>query len=120
MNESQIASVIIGIVVGVVGWLLKNKDAAQEKQISDLEKRTSEECDKLRGLIKTLFDKHDQDVQRLVEVELSIAQKHYQKTELDGRFERLEAAFRDGFANIGSKLDRLSEALTDHIRRDGK
>lgn len=84
---------IFGAIAAVLWYLLRQKDAAQEKKI-DL-----------------LFTKHDDDAQRLAELELKIAANHYIKPELDAKFDRLERSIREGMHELGGKFDRLSEAL---------
>lgn len=91
---------LIGGVFSVLFGLLKFQNAQQSKQI-DL-----------------LFDKHDADVQRLQDLELKIAQKHYVKEELDVKFDRLESAFMSGMKSLGDKFDQLSARLVEHMMRD--
>lgn len=94
----EIGLFVVGLVFSVIGWLLKNKDDAQAHQIS------------------LLFVKHDADAQALQDLRVQLAREHYQKNELDARFDKLEAAFKAGFNDLGSKFDRLSEALLNHKR----
>lgn len=96
----EIAMLVIGTVFSLVGWLLRNKDEAQARQIS------------------LLFTKHDEDARALQDLRVQLAREHYQKNELDARFDKLEAAFRAGFADLGQKFDRLSEALIEHRQRE--
>lgn len=100
MSEQYIVTLAVSGVFTVLWWLLRQKDAAQSKQI------------------ELLFQKHDQDAQALQDLRVEIAKQHYVKSELDGKFDRLESAFRDGFGTLGQKFDRLSEALTEHIRTE--
>lgn len=83
----------VGVVIAIIGWLLRNKDAAQEKQISEL------------------WDKHNDDAKALNDLRVQIAQNHYVKHELDQRFDKLEMAFREGFRELGDKFDKLAERL---------
>ena len=80
-----------GILVLLVAYFASRKDAAQEDQISKL------------------WGKHDEDAHQLQELRIQIAANHYQKTELDAKFEKLERAFREEIQDIGKKLDRLTE-----------
>lgn len=89
----QIFIALMGAIFTVLWWLLRQKDATQARQI-DL-----------------LFTKHDDDAQRLSDLELKIAANHYIKPELDAKFERLESSIREGMRELGGKFDRLSEAL---------
>lgn len=89
-------------LIGIVGWLLANKDAKQSKEI-DL-----------------LFKKHDEDAAALASLRLEIAKEHYLKHELDARFQSLESVFRVGMNDLGTKFDRLSEVLIGHITKEEK
>lgn len=84
----------------VVWWLLRQKDAKQELDI------------------KLLWEKHEEDAKALQDLRLQIAEGHYKKTELDARFDKLEATFSKGFSNLGAKLDALSSSLA--TRSDDK
>lgn len=100
---------LLAFVVSVAGWLLRQKDAQQAKDIENL--RTS---------IKLLFEKHDQDVAALQELRLQIAEGHYKKAELDARFDRMEKTFTNGFDSLGKKIDELTNALITHITKEAK
>ena len=84
---------IFGAIASVLWYLLRQKDAKQQTDIDNL------------------WKKHDEDAQRLAELSLEIAKKHYERHELDGKFDRLEASIRDGLKDLGAKFDRLAEAL---------
>lgn len=91
--EPWIIELGIGSLVGIVAYFLRQKDAAQEKQIF------------------ALWEKHDADAQALQELRERIAGRHYERTELDQKFDKLESAFKHGFDELGKKFDRLSETL---------
>jgi type IV secretory pathway VirD2 relaxase len=93
MVENWVIQSIIAILLGIVAYLLRQKDVEQGRSIA------------------LLFKKHDEDADRLNKFELRIAQEHYIKPELDARFDKLETAFRHGFETLGNKFDKLSEAL---------
>ena len=99
MDIKDMAAAGIAMLLGVVGWFLRSKDEAQAKQIS------------------ALWEKHDEDVRSLQELRERIAREHYVKAELDMRFQRLEDAFRDGFRDMGDKLDKISSLLLDHLAK---
>ena len=89
---------VISVVTGVftvLWWLLRSRDEKQAKQI-DL-----------------LFDKHDVDSEKLVQLELKIASSHYIKPELDNKFRVLETSIKDGMHDLGTKFDRLSAILIE-------
>ena len=94
--------ILMGISgVGTVVWyLLRQKDDQQAEAIA------------------LLFKKHDEDYAELQALKLQIASQHYVKGELDDKFDRLESAFRSGFAELGAKFDRLGETLVQHIQHE--
>jgi len=98
--EATTAAGLVSILIGIVGWLLSNKDAKQAKEI------------------EVLFRKHDEDAAALAALRLEIAKEHYLKHELDARFQSLESVFRTGMADLGQKFDHLAQVLTDHIVRE--
>lgn len=103
MNTSiDIVDLLVTTAFAILGYLLQQKDTKQGKQI-DL-----------------LFEKHDHDAAALDALKLKIAEQHYQKAELDRKFHSLENATREGFLDLGKKLDRLSDALLAHITHEGK
>ena len=100
MTESQLIEIglgFLGSVFAVIGWLLKGKDASQEKEL------------------ETLWKKLDTVTNDLQEHKLSIAEGHYKKPELDSRFSKLEETIKHGFDGMGEKFDKLSDALMAHI-----
>jgi hypothetical protein len=100
MGEVHLIDLIMAGGAGLLWYLLKQKDSAQEEQI------------------KLLFKKHDEDAAALEALKLKIAEHHYPKQELDTKFKSLEEATRDGFAHIGKKFDRLSDILVAHIAQE--
>lgn len=95
VKEAGFAGVML--MVGIIGFFLRQKDEAQAKQIS------------------TLWAKHDEDAMALSELKERIAREHYVKAELDARFQRLEDAFRTGFNELGGKLDKLTDVMVQHL-----
>ena len=89
-------------VLIVLWYLLRQKDAAQEKEIAGL-----------RAENKLLWEKHDADVQRLADLELKVASGYYQKHELDARLERMEQAVQSGLERLTVKVDRIAEMLAE-------
>ena len=98
MNE--IIAICISGVGTVVWYLLKQKDNQQQSELKDANDK-----------IDTLFLKHDADVQALQELRVQIAAKHYERPELDKKFDKLETALTEGFKHIGERLDKMSEAF---------
>ena len=85
---------------GVILYLFKTKEIAQNE------------------LIATLFKKHDEDAGRLQQLEVTIAREYYVKGELDPMFAKMEHAFRDGFNSLAVKFDHLSEKLITQLQRE--
>lgn len=90
--------IVEGLLV-VLWYLLRSKDSAQQKAI-DL-----------------LFAKHDEDVGDLQKLKFEIAKSHYDKPELDQKFDRLETAIQEGMRDLGNRFDRLSEILVKHVTK---
>lgn len=88
------------VLIGLVGWLLANKDAKQGEEIV------------------LLFKKHDEDAAALAALRIEIAKEHYLKHELDSRFQSLEQAIKESSAALGSKFDKLTSVLIQHVRRE--
>ena len=89
-------------MVAVIGWFLRKKDEQQGKAIA------------------LLFQKHDDDAEALAELKERIAREHYVKGELDTRFKRLEDAFTHGFTELGTKIDKLADAMMAHMLKGEK
>lgn len=100
MNESAIVEIAmgaLGLLFTVLWYLLQQKDTKQQKDI------------------ELLWTKHDLDAKELENLKLQIAQQHYVKSELDSKFDRMEETFREGFKNLGVKVDHLTTTLiTQH------
>lgn len=84
---------LLGGIFTVLWFLLRAKDAKQERDIA------------------LLWEKHDEDAKALQDLRIQIAGRHYERTELDGKFEKLEVAFKRGFDVLGDKFDALKDAL---------
>ena len=89
-----------GVVASIVGYLLAQKDKQQEEEINGI-----------KGDIKTLFNKHDIDAEALQDLRVQIAAKHYERPELDAKFDKLENTVKEGFLSLGARLDKLNDAL---------
>lgn len=91
---------LLGGVFTVLWWLLQKKDSAQEEQI------------------RLLFKKHDDDAQRLQDLELKIAGSYYHKEELDKRFDKLDQTFREVAGDISREIRDLSQRLLEHMIKE--
>lgn len=98
----DLAMYIVTGMVAVIAWFLRSKDEAQARQIA------------------LLFSKHDEDAARLADLEIRIAKEHYLKHELDQRFDRVETAVKTGLLDVGTKIDKLTQTMIDHIAKGTK
>lgn len=96
----EVAFFLVSGVFTILWYLLKQKD---EKQARDID---------------LLFKKHDLDVAALQELRIQIAEGHYKKTELDYKFDRIEMTITNSFSALGTKFDKLSEVLINHIQHE--
>lgn len=85
-------SICLTAVIGIIRHQLHRKDEAQEKQIEDL------------------YRKHESDSQKLADLELKIAEHHYQKPDVDKMLDRFKGYFDERF-------DRLEKAIIAGDRR---
>lgn len=97
LKELGLAGVMV--MIGIIGFFLRQKDEAQGKQIA------------------ALWTKHDDDAKALAELKERIAREHYLKHELDARFESLERSFRDGMTSLGNKMDKLTDTLLNTLEK---
>lgn len=96
MSEASVIEISLFALTGLfvaLWYLLTQKDAKQQKDI------------------ELLWQKHDADAKELDMLKLQIASRHYEKNELDNKFDRMEETFRSGFKDLGSKVDTLTNAL---------
>lgn len=94
MSIEQLGLLVITGLFSVIAWLLQSKDAAQAASI------------------KLLFEKHDLDAAALQDLRVQIAARHYERPELDAKFEKLDNTVRDGFKDLSARVDRLTELMT--------
>ena len=101
MEAPSLVSVLIDIcltsLLVVLWWFYRQRDKDREDSI------------------KLLFKKHDDDVTELNNLKLIIASKHYERTDLDAKFDKMEETTRHGFKDMGEKFDKLSNTLMDFL-----
>ena len=100
LDSAEIIVIGLGVLISALAYLLKRKDEEQA------------------DLIKELFHKHTEDADRLHVVELKIASDHYQKAELDSKFDKIELMMQHGFETLGSKFDVVSSSWVAHIAKE--
>ena len=111
LSESSMVAIGMSCVSGlmaVLWWLLRHKDAQQQREISDMKEQHSKD-------VQMLLEKHSEDVERLRDLELTIAKTHYVKTELDHKFDKLEGSIRTGLNDLGNKLDTFGEKVVARL-----
>jgi hypothetical protein len=79
----------------VLWWLLRNKDASQQKAI------------------ELIWMKFDTLAKETTDLRMHVAESHYKKPELDVKFDRLETSFRGGLGDLGIKMDRLTQTVRE-------
>lgn len=99
MGIAEFVMLFISAVGGVIWYLLRQKDANQEHEI------------------RLLFIKCDAMSLSVQDLRLTLAGRHYEKTELDSKFDKLELAFKDGFETLGARFDKLGEILLDRKKK---
>jgi cbb3-type cytochrome oxidase subunit 3 len=90
INLGTVLSGIFSILGAVFVYLLNKKDSTQESDI------------------QILYEKHDEDSNRLRDLELKVAQNHYQKMEVDAILDRFKSYLDDRF-------DRLEKSILNKI-----
>lgn len=104
MSDAQIIytlGTLLTVIMGILAYLLKQKDEGLQKSITDLNEKHEKE-------VKLLWEKHDHDAQQLEMLKLQIAREHYIKGELDTKFDKIENAITEGFKDVGKKFDNIS------------
>ena len=89
---------VMTLVFGVLGWLLSNKDAKQADEL------------------KLLFKKHDEDVAELTNLRIKIAEQHYQKPELDAKFNDINATLKSGFLGLEASIKEMAKSFMSHVQ----
>lgn len=132
--DSQAWFILLGILVTAIGYLLKHKDDQQGREISAIkehcaaeikaiEERHRQEMTKVNDELRDLFKMHHADVAKLHELELSIADNHYKRGELDAWRAEFGTAVKEIGRSISEQLDKLnsnfSQHLMDHVKKAG-
>lgn len=94
----------LGVLFGIIGWLLARKDDAQEKEIVTMKK-----------YFEAVFTKLDANANNLADFKTYVAGEHYKARTIDEKFDKIETTFKDGFREMGTKLDKVADAMMRHI-----
>jgi hypothetical protein len=104
LDSHNLVSSLIGILILIIGWFLRHKDATQETEIAQMKKEHKEEMQKL-------WDLHHKDASDLKDFQLKVSQEHYTINVIDQKFDRMNSVMERGFEGLGDKLDRLNTVL---------
>jgi hypothetical protein len=96
---TEIGIAFLSVLFTALWWFYRKRDDERQKS-TDL-----------------LFKKHDEDVQALNDLKLLIASKHYERTDLDAKFDKMEETTRFGFRDMGEKFDHLSKTLMEFLAK---
>lgn len=90
----------VTVMLIVIWWMIRDR---YQKNDVKLEEQ--------KELIERLFSLHDQDARELAEHRVMIAEKHYQKDELDVRFDRMEKNSEKWFVRLMEKIDNITNIV---------
>ena len=119
MSLTEIIMAVISGLFSVIWTLLKVQVARMQKDIDTIASSTGkfstvEQANKL-------FELHDQDAIALTEVKMTLAGKHYERTELDIKFDKLDQTIKNGFRELSTDLKEMTvsinETYKDHIKQ---
>jgi hypothetical protein len=108
MTILELEQYVLSGVFIIVWFLLRQKDARQQKEFDEYKAMQEK-------LMAKLFEIHDRDVRELSDLKLQIASNHYEAKTIDIKFEKLETTFKDGFRELGAKFDKFFDMYTDHL-----
>lgn len=116
----------LGGIFTLLWFLLRQKDDKQQKEITEIKdfhkkeidevkKTHRDESDKLwaqvHGIEKEFLKLLKEDSAALHELRIKIAERHYEKGELDQKFDKIEKSLESGFNKVNDSLDRLNAIL---------
>ena len=126
MTVTEIIYACLIGALGIIGTLIKI-------QVARIQSDVKENAEGLKNCgtkaeVDTLFKKHDIVVHDIADVKLTLAGKHYERTELDIKFEKLDTTIKEGFRELSVDLKEITisinETYKDHIKthhsRDGQ
>lgn len=96
-----------GLFTTIIHHFLAKEDAAQQRQIDAIKEIVEKEIYDRTSVVAVLFQKHDLDAAALQALDKHVASNHYEKNELDRKFDKIESAITDGFKMLNIKFDQL-------------
>ena len=104
----ELGGVIVTVILFLIGLYLAAKDHAHDSEIKEL-----------KMSIRELWTADVKDVSDLRDLREVVAGRHYERDELDAKFDKLETTFKDGFKDMGGKFDRMTDAMLAHLAKEG-
>lgn len=111
----EYVSLIASAVLGLIGWLLVQKDQAQQREIQELRDALHQIVLDNKREHDRLWEKHEADAKELHVLTVQVANDHYKKSEMDSKFSRLEMSLEAGFAGLRELMLGFQENLNHHI-----
>lgn len=122
MEYSWVLPTIVGVAVGLISWLLSNKDKQQEREMID--NRTHHDAALLdhkvqvKNDIDILHRMHKEDVAKLEDLQREVDREHYRKNELDNKFDKLDNSIQAGFAGLRSDMKEMMAVFNQHVTEE--
>ncbi len=123
IDAKDVVGAVFIVLMGTVGYFLRQKDHNQEKDIEALRAAHEKDMKDVRAAIKGEIDKlwqqHHLDKDDLKEYKLVVANKHYPMDTIDKKFEKIERSIEAGFEKVNDSLDRLNAILLGRALEKG-
>lgn len=116
MDAHEIILILAGCVVGVLGYLLKQRDDKQAEELKAGKAAHDKHVEDVKKGFTDLYKLHADDVAKLAALEVEIAKNHYPKPELDERFRQLDTTIKEGFRDLGNDIREMTKALQSHLQ----
>jgi hypothetical protein len=105
------------VTFGVISYFFKKADDSASFRITAIETKHKEDIQNIerRHLadIEDLRNKHDLDAARLVQIELLIAGKHYDRTDIDALFNLMRTTLSAGFDEMKESISEMKQDIKD-------
>jgi hypothetical protein len=122
MPDPTLPHILDAIFAGlftVLWWLVRLRTHETNTKIAAIKEDSVKDLDELKAAfekeIVVLFKKHDQDAENLRQLEILIASKHYERSDLDSKFDKMEETSRRGFESLGNKFDKFTETFNAYV-----
>lgn len=99
MEIQHVFDLVCAVAVGVIGYLLAQKDASQSKLIEAQSK-----------LIEDLYTKHTDDAERLQKLEVDVARNSYSKDEINAMFRDMKQFISEQFTKLEASINDIRKS----------